>query len=357
MITVTKSYIPDRIKFQSYIDQIFESSWLTNRGPLVRLLEDRLRERLRVKHLILVANGSIALQIAYKALELNGDVITTPFSFAATTSTIAWENLNPVFADIDPLSLNIDPQNIERLVTNRTSAILPVHVFGNPCNVDEIDRIAKNYGLRVIYDGAHAFDVKLRNESIFRHGDISTLSFHATKIFHTCEGGALVTNDDDLANRIRLLINFGFSGIDKIDCLGTNAKMNELEAAMGLCVLDDIDQILTYRKQVFQWYSQLLSNHFLAQVPHPDARQNYSYIPILLDKESTLLRVADSLAKNEIFPRRYFYPSLDTLPYLAGRSCCPISRDVASRILCLPTYFGLSQQEVERISAIVSKAL
>ena len=226
MIPVTKPYLPNKAKYQAYVDKIYESGWLTNNGSLVRELEERLTHYLGVKNLILVANGSLALQVAYKALNLSGEVITTPFSFVATTNTLLWEGLTPVFADNNPRTFNIDPQQIEAQITPKTSALLPVHVFGNPCEVEAIQAIADKHQLKVIYDAAHAFGSEYKNQSVLNYGDISTLSFHATKLFHTIEGGAVITNDDELAKKIRLLINFGITGPSSIEGLGTNAKMN-----------------------------------------------------------------------------------------------------------------------------------
>ncbi|MBE0421182.1 DegT/DnrJ/EryC1/StrS family aminotransferase [Pseudoalteromonas nigrifaciens] len=247
MIPVTKSYLPNKKKYKTYIDRIYDSGWLTNNGSLLKELEQRLKEYLGVKHIILVANGSLALQLAYKSLELKGEVITTPFSFAATTSTLVWEGLKPIFADIDPNSFNIDTNLIEKNITPETSAIVPVHVFGNPCNVEKIQEIAQKHNLKVIYDAAHAFGTEYKGQSVLNYGDISTLSFHATKLFHTIEGGAVITNDDELAQKIRLLMNFGIVSPVKVNSLGTNAKMNEFEAAMGLCVLDEIDLVKSER--------------------------------------------------------------------------------------------------------------
>jgi dTDP-4-amino-4,6-dideoxygalactose transaminase len=240
MIPVTRPYLPSRERLDKYIDRIYESAWLTNRGPLLQELESRLSEFLDVQHVILVANGSLALQLAYKALELTGEVITTPFTFLATSSTLVWEGLTPVFADISPESLNLDPKKIEALISKKTSAIVPVHVYGNPCDVEAIQSLADKHGLKVIYDAAHAFGVRFKGRSILKYGDVSILSFHATKIFHTIEGGAVVTNDPKIAERLRQLINFGLSGPETIERAGTNAKMNEFEAAMGMAVLDEM---------------------------------------------------------------------------------------------------------------------
>jgi dTDP-4-amino-4,6-dideoxygalactose transaminase len=355
MIPVTKAYLPDKEKYKSYVDRIYEGGWLTNRGPLVRELEQRLAEYLGVQHLILVANGSIAMQVAYKALDLKGEVITTPFSFIATASTIAWEGLKPVFADINPQTYNIDPEQIESRITKKTSAIVPVHVFGNPCEVERIQNIADKYGLKVVYDAAHAFGVQYRGESVLNFGDISTISFHATKLFHTIEGGAVITNDDELVNKIRLLINFGITGPESIESLGTNAKMNEFEAAMGLSVLDEIDTINKQRANIWQTYQKELSGNAGFQEWNAQSVNNHSYAPVLFKSESELLDVMARLRSKSIMPRRYFYPSLDTLQYLDNAYRCDISRDIARRIICLPIYPGLSSEQQIYIIKLIKK--
>ena len=357
MIPVTKAYLPNKKKYQGYIDRIYESGWLTNNGRLLQELEQRLKEFLGVKHLILVANGSLALQLAYKALDLKGEVITTPFSFAATTSTLAWEGLKPVFADIDSSSFNLDPNNIEALITTETSAIVPVHVFGNPCEVEKIQEIAHKHNLRVVYDAAHAFGSQYKGQSVLNYGDISTISFHATKLFHTIEGGAVITNDDELAKKVRLLINFGIASPTTIAELGTNAKMNEFEAAMGLCVLDEIEAIYTERKRVWETYQQELSSMIEFQQWNENSENNHAYAPILLKSEEKLLKLENSFNKNNIMPRRYFYPSLDTLSYLQGDQYCKHSRYIAGRILCLPIYPTLLKSDVNKIVKILKEAL
>jgi len=345
MIPVTKSYLPNKEKYHAYIDQIYERGWLTNNGYLLKELERRLAEYLGVKHLICVANGSLALQLAYKALNLKGEVITTPFSFVATTSTLAWEGLQPVFADIDPSTFNINPDNIEVLVNENTSAIVPVHVFGNPCEVEKIQWIADKYNLKVIYDAAHAFGVQYKAQSVLNYGDISTLSFHATKLFHTIEGGAVITNDDEIARKIRLMINFGITSPTTVDSVGTNAKMNEFEAAMGLCVLDEIETINQQRADIWKNYTLSLGDLVKLQKWNNFSTNNNAYAPVLFESEEQLLKVVAKLKENYIMPRRYFYPSLDTLDYLQNDQVCLISRDIASRILCLPIYPGLTSSE------------
>jgi dTDP-4-amino-4,6-dideoxygalactose transaminase len=353
MIPVTKAYLPDKKKYQSYVDRIFESGWLTNNGSLLQELEQRLADYLGVENIILVANGSFALQIAYKALELKGEVITTPFSFAATTSTLAWEGLTPIFSDINPDSFNIDPAQIEAQITPQTSAIVPVHVFGNPCNVEAIQAIADRHELKVIYDAAHAFGSEYKGQSVLNFGDVSTLSFHATKLLHTIEGGAVITNDDELAQKIRTMINFGISTPISITSVGTNAKMNEFEAAMGLCVLDDIEYVREQREGIWQRYTEELADEFTMQQWNENGHNNHAYAPILFKSEEQLLKAEAKLKENDILARRYFYPSLDTLEYLGSEQVCKNSRDIASRIMCIPIFPDLTVEEQSRVIASI----
>lgn len=364
MITVTKAFIPDRDKYQRYVDNIFDSGQLTNNGPLLKELESRLANYLGVKNLILVANGSLALQVAYKALNLKGEVITSPFSFAATTSTLLWENLHPIFADINPATFNLDPKNIINNLSTNTSAILPVHVFGNPCEVEQIRQIADEYNLKVIYDASHAFGVdylinSAEKTSVLNFGDISTISLHSTKLFHSIEGGAIITSDDDLAKRIRLLINFGISSPDTIDDVGTNAKMNEFEAAMGLCVLDEIENIKKLRSQIWNNYEVELKDFVEFQKWHPLSMNNHAYAPILLKNQSELLNLKNTLEENNIYPRRYFYPSLDDIEITkhCSNKTKSNSKLISEKILCLPIYPGLSEKDQLRICEIVLKTI
>lgn len=357
MINVTKTYLPDKEKYKKYIDQIYDNGWVTNNGPMVRLLEKRLTEYLGVKNIVLVSNGTIALEIAYRTLGVKGDVITTPFSFVATTSSLVTNNLNPVFADIDKETLNIDVNYIEKMISKNTKAIVPVHVFGNACDIEGIQDVAKKNNLKVIYDAAHAFGVKYKNESVLNCGDISTLSFHATKLFHSIEGGALIINDDNLTQKARYLINFGIENAESIPEIGTNAKMNEFEAAMGLCMLDEMEEINKARKKVFECYKTDLDGCVQFQQLNNDATINYSYFPILLKDEIELKKVQEDLNNHNIFPRRYFYPSLDTLPYIESKQICQNSRDVSSRILCLPIFPGLKEEEQQHIIQTIVTAL
>ena len=357
MINVTKTYLPNKEKYKKYIDEIYENGWLTNNGPLVQRLEKRLAQYLGVKNIVLVSNGTIALEIAYKALNLTNEVITTPFSFVATTSSLVMSNLKPVFADIDEKSFNINPKNIEKFINANTSAILPVHVFGNACKVEEIEQIAKKCNLKVVYDAAHAFDVKYKDRSVLSYGDISTLSFHSTKLFHTIEGGALIINDDELVQKVRYLINFGIKNQEEIPHLGTNAKMNEFEAAMGLCVLDDIENIKNSRKEVYETYQKELKDLVQFQEQNINASQNYSYFPIVLKSEEQLLKIQKALNDENIFPRRYFYPSLDTLEYIEPKQECIISRNISKRILCLPVYAELDFDNQNKIIEILKSSI
>jgi len=357
MINVTKTYLPSKEKYQKYVDEIYENGWLTNYGPLVQRLEKRLAEYLGVKNIVLVANGTVALEIAYRTLDLKGSVITTPFSFIATTSSLVTNNLSPIFADIDENTFNLYPKNIEKLITPNTSAILPVHVFGNACKVEEIEEIANKYNLKVVYDAAHAFDIKYKDQSVLNYGDISTLSFHATKLFHTIEGGALIINDDKLAEKARYLINFGIKNQEEIPHLGTNAKMNEFEAAMGLCVLDDIEEIKDKRKVILELYRKELDGLVAFQEQNKNATENYSYFSIIFKSEEDLLKIQKVLNEDDIFPRRYFYPSLDTLEYIEPKQNMPISRDISKRILCLPIYVDFERDAQQLIIDVIKKNL
>lgn len=349
--------MPDKGKYLAYVEKIFKSGWVTNNGKLVRELEVRLAEYLGVKNIILVANGTIALEIAYRLLKLKGEVITTPFSFVATTSSLVSNALKPIFVDINPETLTLNPENIETRITDKASAIVPVHVFGNACEVEKIQEIAERANLKIIYDAAHAFGVQYKGASLLNYGDVSTLSFHATKLFHTIEGGALIINDDSLVEDARFLINFGIDGPDSVKALGTNAKMNEFEAAMGLCVLDDMDKILHERKEIYDFYEYSLCDVLTFQTDNLYCSKNYSYFPVLFKSEQETLKIQHALNEDGIYPRRYFYPSLDTLPYVNSSEKMFISQDIASRILTLPLFPGLSKQDQMKIVSIIRKII
>lgn len=357
MINVTKTYLPDKEKYKAYVDEIYDNGWITNKGPLVQRLEKRLAEYLGVKNVILVANGTLALEIAYRALDIKKFAITTPFSFVATTSSLVTNGIKPIYVDIDPETLTIDTQKIEASITPNTSAIVPVHVFGNICDVEKIKEIADRYSLKVIYDAAHAFGVKYFNESVLKYGDISVLSFHATKLFHTIEGGALIINDDDLVEKTRYLINFGIENEISIPELGTNAKMNEFEAAMGLCMLDEIEWVIQKRSTVFDRYWNEFNGKVQCQQHQDKASYNFSYFPIILKDKKERERVQVALNEKNIFPRRYFYPSLDTLRYIEPKQFMPVSRDITERILCLPIYPELDEKNQLKIINIIKKIL
>ena len=352
MINVTKPYLPERNKLDRYIDRIYDTVWLTNNGPLVKELTERLQEYLGVHHLLLVSNGTLALQITYRALGISGHAITTPFSFVATTSSLVWEGIEPVFADIDSETFCLDPGEIEKAITPDTQAIVPVHVFGGACDVEAIDKLATKKGLKTIYDASHAFGVKYKDKGILEYGDAATLSFHATKLYHTIEGGAIAFKNEDDYERAKLLINFGIDGPDSIAGLGINAKMNEFQAAMGLAVLDDIDLIMEKRAEVWNYYEEKLKDHFQLQQRIPGCSNNYAYFPVLFEDENSLLRAKEKLIQNDIHPRRYFYPSLDSVDYVKGANM-KVSRDISGRILCLPIYTELLLEEIDGICSVL----
>ena len=355
MIPVTKSFLPKLEDYITFVKEAFDKEWLTNRGALALNLEARIIEYLEAPPMFLTNNGTIPLQIALKSLGLNGQVITTPFTYVATTSAIVWENCTPVFVDIHPDYLTIDESKIEDAITDETTCILATHVFGNPCNISEIDRIAQKYGLNVIYDAAHCFGVKYCGKSIFSYGDVSTCSFHATKIFHTGEGGAVFCEEKDLFRKLYSSHNFGHDGPYSFNGVGINGKISELQAAMGLSVLPYIEFIISERKYLVGIYDMLLDFTKLRKMTlRASTLWNYSYYPIIFNSEELLLNTELALNELDIYPRRYFYPSLNKLSYVK-ESKMPISESVSSRILCLPLYVGLSAESLEKISKIVNR--
>jgi dTDP-4-amino-4,6-dideoxygalactose transaminase len=353
MIPVTKPFLPPQEEYINLVNDIFQRQWLTNNGPLVNELELKLKKYLRVDHLLYLSNGTIALQLAIKALELKGEIITTPFSYVATTSSIVWEGCRPIYVDIDSQSLNIDPKKIEEAITPETSAILATHVYGNPCDIEAIDAIAKKHGLKVIYDAAHCFGTTYKGKSIFLYGDVSTTSFHATKLFHTIEGGAVFTKDPELLKVMAYMRNFGHDGPEKFQGLGINAKNSEFHAAMGVINLQHVDAILEKRKELSLYYNKKLEN-FTGKQPQllDHSIFNYAYYPVVFTSEESLLKTLKTLNENLIYPRRYFYPSLDTLPYVDSFKV-PITDDIASRVLCLPLYHTLTKEEIELIVRLI----
>jgi dTDP-4-amino-4,6-dideoxygalactose transaminase len=356
MIPVTKSFLPPLEEYTSQVQRAYNNGWLTNRGALVLELEDKLTGYLQLEQakILLMNNGTIPIQIALKCLAQGGEVITTPFSYVATTSAIVWEGCTPVFVDIHPKYLTIDETKIEQAITEKTTCILATHVFGNPCNIEEIERIAKKHSLKVIYDGAHAFGVNYKGKSIFEYGDVTTCSFHATKLFHTGEGGAIFCKDPALFHQLYYSHNFGHDGPLAFHGLGINGKMSELQAAMGLAVLPYMQEILKERSKVVAYYDDNLKTDRLSRIKiRTETDWNSAYYPVLFESENHLLEIEKSLQDIEVFPRRYFYPSLTNLPYVP-QSSCEIASSVSSRILCLPLFYGLSEHEVKRIASIIN---
>lgn len=355
MIPVTKSFIPPIEEYQAIVKRAFDNEWLTNRGELVLELEEKLKEYLQVSNIIVMNNGTIPLQIALKLLGGGGEIITTPFSYVATTAAIVWENCTPVFVDIHPEYLTIDETKIEAAITPKTTCILATHVFGNPCNIEAIEAIAKKHTLKVIYDAAHCFGVKYNGKSIFEYGDVSTCSFHATKLFHTGEGGAIFCNDDTLRHKIFYSHNFGHNGPLDFYGLGVNGKISELQGAMGLSVLAYMIDIIKSRREIVEFYDLNLDFKSFCKIRIREfTKWNYSYYPIIFDTEEHLLKIQKELNSKNIFPRRYFYPSLNTINYING-NIMPISESISSRILCLPLYKDLEEENLNLIVSLINK--
>ena len=325
MIPVTKPFFPPLEEYYQMLQGIWQREWITNHGPLVNELELKLKEYLKVQHLLYVSNGTIALQIAIKALGLKGEIITTAYSYVATTSSIVWEGCTPVFVDVVANTFNIDSSLIEQAITPATSAILATHIYGNPCDVEMIERIAKKNNLKVIYDGAHAFGVTVNGKSIFEYGDISTSSFHGTKLFHTGEGGAVFTKDPELFRKMSLLRNFGHTSAVSFEGIGINGKNSELHAAVGLCNLKYLHEILDRRReQSLYYHGQLKELKAVWQSIHANCSYNYSYYPVILESEEILLTTLDKLKENGVITRRYYFPSLSSLNYVKEQPC-PVS--------------------------------
>ncbi len=357
MIPVTKPFLPPKEDYSQYISNIWERRWLTNNGPLVNELELNLKDYLKVPHLLYLNNGTVALQIAIKALGLKGEIITTPFSYVATTSSIVWEGCSPVFVDIDSETFNIDPEKIEQAITANTTAILATHVFGNPCDIDKISTIAQKHKLKIIYDAAHCFGTEYKTQSVFAYGDISTTSFHATKLYHTIEGGAVFTMDKDVLKAMSLLRNFGHIGTESINGIGINGKNSEFHAAMGLLNLKHVNEILSKREKLSKLYDIYLRHPSIKhQKINADCKYNFSYYPVVFNSPEILLEVMNELNRNLIQPRRYFHPSLNTLDYVTPQMM-PNSEFLAERILCLPLYHDLQKEEIDLISRLVLRVI
>ena len=351
MIYVTKSFLPDLKEYVSYLERIWQTNHLTNDGPLLLELEKKLAEFLEVEHFIFVTNGTIALQLAIKALNLSGDILTTPFSYCATTNALIWEKCNPIFADIDPETLTVTASEIRSKLNSNIQGILTTHVYGNAGDLSEQEKIAHDNNIPLIYDGAHAFGVRMDNKSIFSYGTVSTCSFHATKIFHTIEGGAVMTNQADLANKIKGIRSFGHKEDDYFD-IGINGKNSEFHAAMGLVNLTHFPQIRAHRKWAVGRYDEQIELPVQKVKFAANLERNYSYYPIILPSEEDLLNLTNKFLSEGIKPRRYFYPSLNTIQIIQGDSC-PTSEDIAKRILCLPLSADITEEEITKISSIL----
>lgn len=362
-IFVTRPLLPSIEEYEQQLKRIWENKWLTNNGPVERDLQQKLIEFLGVENIQLFSNGHSALELAIKALDLKGEVITTPFTFASTTQAIINNGLTPVYADVSKEYYNLDPNNIEDLITDKTEAIIPVHVFGNPCEVKKIEKIAKDYDLKVIYDAAHAFGVSLNGKSIVNYGDISMFSFHATKVFNTIEGGALVFNDDELTYKLKSLKNFGITpDNEEVMFLGQNAKMNEFEAAMGLVNLNYVGEAIEIRKELYETYLDSLSdleenNKVKVIRPEKEVTYNYSYFTIKLNTQEERDYIFNKLPEYNVYSKKYFYPPCNEFPAYDFERNTPVAHDVSNTILSLPLYKGLLTKDVEKISKIIEMEL
>lgn len=364
-VFVTQPFLPPLEEFIPYLEQIWESKWLTNAGPFHQKLEQEVSKYLGVEHVALFTNGTIALVTALQALRIAGEVITTPYSFVATAHSLLWNGIRPVFVDIDPITFNLDPEKLESAITPQTTAILPVHVYGNPCQVDAIQRIADTYGLKVIYDAAHAFAVEDHAGSILRHGDLAVLSFHATKVFNTFEGGAIICPDAKTKQRIDYLKNFGF--VDELTVIapGINGKMNEVQAAFGLLQLKHVDAAIALRKAIDEQYRKQLKGVTGIAIPQAplSVRHNYSYFPILVESTFGIGRdeLYNVLKQEGVYARRYFYPLISEFPMYrslpsSGQNNLPVAYRIASQVICLPIFPDLSLEQVDRIANLIRQA-
>lgn len=350
---VTKSFLPPLGEYMKLLKDIWKSGVLTNDGKYLKLLEKSLRELSGCKHALCMNNGTTALQTAIKALDIKDEIITTPYSFIATSSSIIWESCKPVFADIDPDTLNIDPAQIEKKITCKTRAILAVHVYGNPCNTSAIKKIAEKNGLKIIYDASHAIGIKHKGKPLFAYGDVSTTSFHATKIINTAEGGAVFTNNDKYAQELKFKRNFGYSNY-KILSLGINGKMSELNAALGVAGIKYLNYNLNKRKSAFLLYKKLLKNNYKLSYQQFNAVQNYAYFPVIFAGNELRKKTVKLLNKENIYPREYFSPSLELV--FGKKITCPVAYEVSQKVLCLPLSVHISAQQIKKVADIVNKA-
>jgi dTDP-4-amino-4,6-dideoxygalactose transaminase len=345
-------------EFTKLLEGVWKRGILTHNGPLVQQFEDEISQKLNLKHFVVVSNGTIAIQMAIKALEIEGEIITTPFTWIATVSAIKWEHCTPVFCDVDPETLNIDPSKIEALITPKTKAIMPVHVFGNPCDVEAIEAIAKKHNLKVIYDAAHAVGSHINGKSLLEYGDIAATSLHATKLLNTGEGGGCIANSSELHEKLKRIRFFGHDDAKDIVEDGFNGKLTEVHAALGLANLNYYDEVLKDRKEKYLLYKALLSNNESLVFQRIDRGEpNYSYFPVIFKSEELLLKVERTLTENGFVPRRYFYPSVNTFTKVVDYQPCPLSEDVAKRILCLPLFWKIGDENVRKIAQIVNETI
>lgn len=361
MINVTKTTLPPLSEYNKYLKKIWKNNWVTNQGEFSIKFEKKLEKYLGMKYIMPVSNGTLAMQLAFKALDLKGEVITTPFTFPATTNALIWEGLTPVFADIDPNTFNIDPKSVEKKITNKTSAILAVHVFGNPCDVESLDKIAKKHKLKLIYDSAHAFAVEYGGKTLMEWGEINTLSFHAAKIFHTVEGGAVTARNKNIKEKLYLLSNHGILNYEEIVLAGTNAKMNELQAAMGLCLLKSYNQEISKRKKIYETYLNAFGQNDSLKTQKLNEKMTkytYPYFPICFATEKVRDNVYKTLLRNGIRARKYFYPPCHEFPYIREKSSnYPNATKISHSILCLPLYSTLPIGSVKKVISIIKKEL
>lgn len=360
MISLNRPYLPDQKKVTAYLDRIYSTAHLTNNGPLLRELQERLEDYLGVENLLLVSSGTAALQVAYQALNLTGNTITTPYTFVATASSQKWMGLSPLFSDIDEKTFNLCPDSAHRMMTESVSALVPTHLYGNACYVEDFESLAERHQVKVVYDAAHAFGVKYKGKSLLSWGDASVLSLHATKLFHTVEGGAVVFKSSDTYEQAKDIINFGISVSDgSIGHVGINAKMSEIHAATGLAMLDDINHVIERRVAIYEQYKDALSGCVEFQEMHENATLNGAYAPLLFDSGETRARVQAHLMKNNVGVRHYFSPSLNQLACLCDghEYDLPVAENISDRVLCIPLYYDLQQKEVLQVIDQVRRAV
>lgn len=361
MIELSKPFLPPKKLTNGFFDLIWNSHRLTNNGPLLQKFEDQLKDYFRIDNISVVSSGTMALQIAIKSLNLKKKIITTPFSYVATSTSIIWEGCKPVFADINSNTLNVDPRKIEELIDKDTQAILVTHCFGNACEIDEIIEIAKNNNLKLIFDSAHCFDVEYEGKSIFNYGDISILSLHSTKIFHMVEGGVLFTKNHQLKQKFDLLRNFGHNGPEKFEGIGVNGKNSEFHAAIGLANFEYIEEILKRRKMQVEYYDNILFKNSISlkkqELNNKMTKYNYSYYPLIFPDVKTTLKIQKVLLENKIISKRYFYPLINSLEYIKTEKNTPHSNKIGGKILCLPLHHYLKKSDQNKITKLILKAI